>query len=152
MSTLKSIINYCLSESHDFSRNNRADPKYIISEMTKSYLNESSADDYHQMIHTGKLPKSKKSKISKPVKSYDELRGEISKVRNVKERVPGEFNLHNSTSSTTPNNILKKSGWEHHSGTHTPYGSNSKVVYKHPDGHTATYHHDSHILKIQKKT
>lgn len=51
----------------------------------KSFMEESwSADKYHRAIHTGELPKIKKSaasaKNAKPVKTYDELHQEVKNI------------------------------------------------------------------------
>lgn len=123
----------------------------LILEMVESYLEEGSRGDYDYTIAHGVPPKPNKSKVSKkPVKSHDEIHKEISNIRKVQPKHDGNFELHHSTSSTKPISILKNSGWSHHSGSHKPYGYNSKVTYKHPDGHELTYHHDSHKITLKK--
>ena len=126
--------------------------KALFIEMMEDYLNETREDDYHRMIHTGELPKERISKKPKlPTKSYDDLRDDLTKIRKVEKHPHDDrFKIHYSTSSNTPKNILKKSGWEHTAGTLSPYGSNSKLVYSHPDGHTATYYHDAHTIHLKK--
>lgn len=123
----------------------------LISEMIENYLEEGSRSDYDYTIAHGIPPKPKTQKVSKPpLKSYDELHKEVSSIRKVEHKPNGNFELHHSTSSSKPISILKKSGWEHHSGSHKKYGYNSSVTYKHPDGHKITYHHDSHKLTLKK--
>lgn len=125
--------------------------KQIILEMVLDILNEGSRADYDHTIAHGVPPKHNKAKVSKnPVKSHDEIHKEVSSIRKVNPKHGGNFELHHSTSSTKPNSILKNSGWAHHSGSHKPYGYNSKVTYKHPDGHELTYHHDSHKITLKK--
>jgi hypothetical protein len=123
----------------------------FIVEFIQDHLNELSDDDYQRMIHTGELPKIRVSKKSKtPAKSFDDLHSDFAKVRKV-EKDYGGFNFHYTTSSSTPKTILKKSGWEHTSGPTSTYGVGSKLVYTHPDGHTATYYHDSRRVVLKKK-
>ncbi len=127
----------------------------LIAEMVETYLEESvnNRQDYDHTMATGQLSKPASVKKSQtPVKSFDDLHKEMKSIKNstaTQRDGSSRFELSNSTSTTKPHSILKKSGWEHRSGSHARYGD--KVVYKHPDGHTATYNGNTHTMSIEKK-
>jgi hypothetical protein len=135
-----------------------------MARLTKEDLDEMSAEEldaliegidqdkdrYHKLIHTGELDFKKKKQKTSSAKSLSDIHKEVKTLRTDSEPRNNTYKLHHSVSSTKPIAILKKSGWEHHSGSHKMFGYNSKVTYKHPDGHTITYHHDTHTLSIKQ--